>query len=131
MNNLSWLIYLMGVTGDVKWIFKACTVVCIPSVIIWVSALFCMADEGASSKNWATWRKCGYFILSLAFVSFLIASLLPSRQTLILIAGSQIGEKFVQSETVQGMVNPGVDLLKTWIETETKHLKSDLISKGK
>lgn len=51
------------------------------------------------------------------------ALLVERTPHMILIAGSEMGQRVVQSEQVKGIVDPGLDLVKSWIAEETAKLK--------
>jgi hypothetical protein len=44
---------------------------------------------------------------------------------MLLIAASQVGERVLSSESVQSVVDPSVDLLRTWITQETNRLRAN------
>lgn len=129
MNSLSWLIYFIGVVGNLDWFFSTLTILLLLVCIGLVIAFFMMLDEDVGKEAWAKYRKCCLLFVPAFIVCFLISSLMPSRQTLILIAGSEIGQEVVQSKAVQDVVNPGMDLLKAWIATETTRLKDSVTKK--
>lgn len=126
MNSLSWLIYLIQVSDSIK---ELCTVFGATFFILGgalLAALHCFAlFEGAEDKDWMIINKLRRTFLWVVIPMLIIAALLPSRQTLILIAGSEIGGHVIKSQEVRDVVNPGVDLLKTWIKTETERLTKE------
>lgn len=69
-----------------------------------------------------------YAILStlIFFISGIAQAVLPDRNTVLLIAASQIGEKIVNNEKVQSVVDPSIDLLKTWMVQQTQNLKKSM-----
>lgn len=71
----------------------------------------------ASIKSLVIWRSI------LAVVDIFI----PSKQTMILIAASEVGEKLADNQKVGQIIDPSLDLLKTWIEKE----KNDLLKSMK
>lgn len=139
MNNLSILIYLSGVTGTlasfltfVTIVFGLLGVVCL---IVWLvahdetdashrrlegEALAGRRETRKSSWKWF-WRFCGLFV----FVGSL-ASFVPSRQTVLLIAASEMGERVLNHERVNQVIDPGIDLLKTWMEKEKLDLQKSM-----
>jgi O-antigen ligase len=50
----------------------------------------------------------------------------PDERSMLLIASSQVGEKIVNSDTVKSVLDPSTDLLKSWIQLETKKIKKEL-----
>lgn len=139
MNNLSILIYLSGVTGTlasfltfVTIVFGILGVVCL---IVWLvahdetdashrrlvgEALAGRRETRKNSWKWF-WRFCGLFV----FVGSL-ASFVPSRQTVLLIAASEMGERVLNHERVNQVIDPGIDLLKTWMEKEKLDLQKSM-----
>ena len=139
MNNLSILIYLSGVTDNlgnfltfVTIVFGLLGAVCL---LIWLishdetDAANCRLEGGAlagrretrkSSWKWF-WRFCGLFV----FVGSL-ASLVPSRQTVLLIAASEMGERVLNHPRVNQVIDPGIDLLTTWMEKEKHELQKSM-----
>ena len=139
MNNLSILIYLSGVTGTlasfltfVTIVFGLLGVVCL---IVWLvahdetdaayrrlegEALAGRREIRKNSWKWF-WRFCGLFV----FVGSL-ASFVPSRQTVLLIAASEMGERVLNHERVNQVIDPGIDLLKTWMEKEKLDLQKSM-----
>jgi hypothetical protein len=70
-------------------------------------------------KDWPYWiKRC----VATFFVCLFLHGAVPTKQTVLLITGSEIGQKLVESDTVKGVVNPGLNLLKTWIKKETDSL---------
>lgn len=122
MNNLSWFIYLTqladGVRGTAFGILLAGSF----GLLVWFIVAFGMkAFEGMDApmnalKSNARWMAAVYVCAALIMIA------IPSRQTLVLIAGSEVGERVVNSDAVQGVVNPGMDLVKLWIKKETEAL---------
>jgi hypothetical protein len=53
----------------------------------------------------------------------LLASIAPGRETMMLIAASEMGQRLVQSQQVQGIADPSLELLRTWIQRTTDDLK--------
>ena len=53
-------------------------------------------------------------------------AVIPSQRTMILIAASEFGEKIASTKAVSDMVDPSVNLLKTWMEKQTLDLKDEI-----
>jgi len=82
--------------------------------------------------------KAGKTLLDLSkklFAAFLILVtiniIIPSRRTIILIASSQYGEMVLNNPKINEIVDPSIDLLKTWIEKEKHNLLKDEQRKDK
>jgi hypothetical protein len=132
MNNLSWFIYFVQLVD-------ALTTVMIWSAVLVAAALFarfvgtvvkgevafdqCGGGYTASKEaRYAVWRAWNPGIakhIALFLLCIGIAAAIPSRQTMILIAGSEIGERIANSQAV----SEGANLVKLWIQQETEKLK--------
>lgn len=122
MNNLSWLIYLADVAGSVGGFIAFISVMCgIASVLSLVIYIVAAAhDEETVASTARIWMRRAIPGL---IVSGLIAGLIPNRQTVLMIAASEIGERAMTSTQVAGVVDPSLELLKTWMAKTTEELK--------
>ena len=139
MNNLSILIYLSGVTATLASFLTFVTVVFgilgLVCLIVWLvahdetdashrrlegEALAGRREARKNSWKWF-WRFCGLFVFVGALASFV-----PSRQTVLLIAASEMGERVLNHERVNQVIDPGIDLLKTWMEKEKLDLQKSM-----
>src|SRR5258708_40130729 len=109
MNKLSWLIYLMQVSENLS--IGAMIFLIIGTVGATLAGLFCFFNSVFDDKRegWDTWvqimtRAGAWVLLGL----FIVATMLPSRQTLNLIAASPIGEKITNSAGRKSIVHPCV-----------------------
>ena len=123
MNNLSWLIYLAEVVGKTALALQFVTFVCglgtLISAIVYAISLAEDADEiAAGAKKIISPLVIG---LSLAGV---VNCVIPSREAVMMIAASELGEKVIASPAVAGVVDPSIELLKTWIARTTEDLKT-------
>lgn len=135
MNSLSWFIYLIHVADTVR--DTALFFIFLPIIaIIGTAATIGIHNDTTFKDNdlweWTTWNK---WVKRWAFVvipiGVAIYVVLPSRQTMLLIAGSEIGERIVQSEGVRSITDPSITLLRTWIETETARLLEESTGRKK
>ena len=55
-----------------------------------------------------------------------LANLVPSRQTVLLIAASEMGERVLNHPRVNQVIDPGIDLLTTWMEKEKHELQKSM-----
>lgn len=118
MNDLSWLIYLIGLFDSVKFTTAMLFVVGFLIYAVYViatsisnSELYRSADERHKI------RKYPAFILVFLLITLLIT---PDRKTMLLIAASEVGEKVFNNDKVINTVDPALELLQTWIKTETE-----------
>lgn len=124
MNNLSWVIYLIGVADSARSAAIGILVICGmvtalgtilgPLILTYLNWDIDPKSLFKSARNW---------LGSIAVVCLIIVIIAPSRQTLLLVAGSEMGQCVAASEAVQSIVDPGVELLRTWIAEETRRLK--------
>ena len=88
------------------------------SLIVWMINFL---DDNEELSN-ACKSKAKWLLFIMTFCATL-ACALPSNNTLMMIAASEVGERAIKSEAVSTIVDPSVELLKTWIAKETKNLK--------
>ncbi len=130
MNTLSWLILLAGVTGSVKTFIVMVTILFALMALISVFVFFTMIESNAEGDDL---KKCGrYFTLFLTLMIFTgsLAALTPSRQTVLLIAASQMGEQVLNHPRVNQVMDPGIELLTTWMQKETADLRNQMQPSG-
>jgi hypothetical protein len=138
MNSLSWFIYAIEVVDSIKFVLTPTIGIAALALVGGTIAALILfnvewhayswdrenglagnAKRDAIAQRFRPIIKWGWII----FIPLVLLQVfLPSRQTLLLIAGSEIGEKVTQSRAVAEVVNPGVDLLKAWIKSETDRL---------
>lgn len=136
MNSLSWLIYLAGVTGTLGNFLVFITVIfgCLAgiSIVVWLWSLDetnarfdplpARDIESKRQIRKSTWRWFwGFTALMISFGS--TSALMPSRQTVLLIAASQMGEQVLNHPRINQVVDPGIELLTTWMQKETADLR--------
>lgn len=100
MNSLSWMIYFASVVGNVQG-FLGFATFAIAAVIGGV-ALFMTMESESVVKSAPFLRK----YIWLPIVSGLVATLIPSSQTIYLIAASEAGETVITNpETIEMMTD--------------------------
>jgi len=114
MNNLSWLIYLADVAGCVGGFIAFISVMCGIASVVSLVIYIVPAEETVASTARIWMRRA----IPGLIVSGLIAGLIPNRQTVLMIAASEIGERAMTSTQVAGVVDPSLELLKTWLINE-------------
>lgn len=112
MNSLSWLIYLADIIGNFRVILFVSGLFGVSVLLVWMAGV---AIEDATPP------KIKYF--SWVLPCFIIASLIPSESTMKLIAASEFGERIVNSERVQGIVDPGLKYVEQWLKDQLKKEK--------
>ena len=140
MNSLSWLIYLANVTGSLSGFFTFITVVCgVGGLLFAVIAIINLLDTTDSYSRpldsqqleqrvtrGKGCKKAAYFFAVGLVISGMLSALSPDRKTVLLIAASEIGEKVITNQKVQGVIDPSVELLKTWIEQQTQSIRKEM-----
>lgn len=121
MNTLSWLIYFAELVHNLTFIAFLISIVCF---LIWSIARFCFIffHERMITKEDQKYLPSSNYLI-VGFILLCIAKVLPSKNTVMLIAASEVGQHLVTSERVVDVVDPSLDLLKTWIKKETETLK--------
>ncbi len=133
MNSLSWIIYAAGVVHSVDLVVGSLIVLIIPALTL-MKLLGAFQDtdwkfvKGELTKVEMGEDKLPFSVRQLIaawFVLSFIGIVIPSRQTVVLIASSEYGEKILNNPKITEVVDPSIDLLKTWIEKEKKELIED------
>lgn len=133
MNSLSWFIYLINVIPSIGAIMMIVSIVSAVGIgIISMAHMINRAEqrreEGKrafdeiSAPLYRYWRKVFIWIFG---VTLPLGVLIPNQTTIILIGASEFGERMVQSERVQNIVDPSYQLLETWIKRELTKLKDE------
>ncbi len=128
MNSLSWIIYAADVVRSTN-IILILLMVLIPVIVIF-KMLHAEYNDGLVRLNKPTQEKENFpFTVKQMITAWCVIAVvsvaIPSRQTVILIASSEYGEKILNNPKIGEIVDPSIDLLKTWIEKE----KNELVEK--
>lgn len=120
--ELAWYIYLIQVVENVICLSQVIMIITgIIAVAMGVGFLIQTSDgDDIQAKLFGLWLK--RLLITLAIGAFIVV-FTPNRRTLLLAAAVKYTPVIAQSETVQGIVNPGIELLKTWIAKETDRMK--------
>lgn len=124
MNTLSWFIYMAGVFGNLNLILGAFLFFgTLITVIITILGMVMHSDMGKEeAKFWefkrqmcARWAaRMWALIVVVSFVQ--IAS--PTRETMLAIAASQVGEQIAKTDTVKGIAGDAAKALELWIKKQ-------------
>ena len=89
-------------------------------IVFAATLLTVIGTEGKclDEKNRPTWYKFFWRSLSAALISMTVSVFSPSRDTMYAIAASQIGERVIQNEAVQGIANDATKALQQWIKRQ-------------
>ena len=137
MNSLSWLIYAANVAESLSGFLVFITILFAIATIGAVIVAFVHMDEpdfrplSEPILTLRRKRKVAAFKLSCAlFAAMTIVgittSLIPNRQTVLLIAASEIGERVMTHQLVQDVVDPSINLLQTWIQQQTQQIQQQM-----
>jgi hypothetical protein len=129
MNSLSWFIYLAEVSNGF------CNFLVFFAVMSFVLLAMCGLIRGVGSptrefENFTKEEKeklskfTKYSFLC-GVVCIIVSIFIPSKNTLMLIAASEYGQKFVESKTAQEIIDPSTQLLKEWINNQLKEIKKE------
>jgi hypothetical protein len=118
MNDLSWLIYFAGVTGNIQGLFVIGGII----ALIIMGIAFIILSMGVSEGYYDVDEK--EFLnkqrslllkwLAVPVTALLISCFLPSSGTVYAIAASEMGEEFAQSETF----NKAEAALNAWLDRQ-------------
>ena len=138
MNNLSWALYIIDISQSIAVIlWLSFTALFVAIIIAWIRGSYLrngMSSRYSSLEN--DWKE-GYLmqwnslkLLIPIVVIAVIACLIPSRETLYMIAGSQVGEQILQLEQVQalggevgGLAEDTIALLREKIQDQMSHIE--------
>lgn len=118
MNSLSWLIYLASLIPAVKFLCVLVGVALLVWCVIRNAAVAFHNSDNYSKKSYPPFKQWWY-----ALPLFLVAALIPGEVTTRLIIASEFGERIVNSERVQGIVDPGLKYVEQWLKDQLKKEK--------
>jgi hypothetical protein len=139
MNSLSWLIYLAGVAEGLSTVATVIALLSgIASIAAWI-AFFASFDETDSvGRRYSdemieqarkvvrpTIRRVAFTLLFTSIFASVTNVAMPSRQTILLVAASEMGERALMSRPVQEVIDPSVELLQTWIRQQTAAIREE------
>lgn len=144
MNSMSWFLYFTDVVRALQVVFGLLTpVFLIIGVICIVTSLtldeerkFVESDKYGYDKYdtvkifpFKFLRIWGVLMTIMAFIFCIIAVMIPSKETLYMIAASQVGEQIIQLEEVQSVGGEVGGLAKDTIELLRQSIQEQLIVK--
>lgn len=120
MNALSWMIYAAEVSDSIRWFVWFTTIASfLFGVFVLITTFSCLVAseeryvKDTDKENYKLWAKKWLGLLKISVpilvVSFFVASFLPSKQTIMLIAASQIGESFLNTDAAKNIGGVGLD----------------------
>ena len=122
MNTLSWLIYLAEVLSSADNFAGAVAAITVTLAIFSGAAL--MMFRGENGIDMPFIGKIFKTTIVICTITSLIAIILPSKQTIILIAASELGQAAIQSEGAQRVIDPSLRYVESWLNNEIERLRS-------
>jgi len=116
MNTLSWLIYLGGASSSLGFLSVLFAFVLFSFIIIYVLIFFANQEDKIVLESIKIFPVKTMFILAL--LASISSCLLPSKETVYMIAASEIGQKVIESKNINGIVDSSLELVKQRINEE-------------
>lgn len=111
MNNLSWMIYLADVAGDIN--FVASMVIGAGTVSLVLGGLFAFISAGFDEMpGWA--KPAGMNIMIACAIAAFIGTVVPDKSTIYAIAASEMGENIINTPTA----SKAVKALDAWLDSQ-------------
>lgn len=125
MNSLSWLILLINIFENFKgvlWFF-----IITSSIITAIMFFLHMIVAGSESEEWhKNHFKRSIKFMFLPITLIIISIFVPNSRTVYLVAASEVGERVIQNEKVQGLFDPSIDILKNYITLENEKIAKEI-----
>lgn len=127
MNDLSFMLYLAGVVGNLKFFMGALLFAAILSTVIYAVAFSIMtvelkyANTEEQKEAWATYRKIGLSLVLPLWVICVLGGFIPSQNTVHLIIASEMGERVATSETGA----KSLELVDSWLDAKLKEVNGE------
>jgi hypothetical protein len=118
MNTLSWIIYLAELSETLKAFLAIAT-----AAAVFATAGFLITYAHSHRQEEVIWLSRTKISAMALIVSALSCAMLPSRQTVMLIVASELGERVVSNAQITSVVDPSLELLNAWISKTTQDLK--------
>lgn len=144
MNSLSWFVYLAGVVNGVSTLFLFMCVVlligaAIGTVVYWAECSdtivkfdkweFESADSSTKVDSAIRFllgvRTFRNACLAMGISFGLLSILVPDRQTVIMIGASEFGQRVIEAETTQRLLDPSVSYIENWLRQEIEKMRGE------
>ena len=113
MNALSWFLYFADVTGNLRGLLLLFTVVGgVASIMAFFGWLMQRDLYGADSVTANTLGSISFKLAPVVVVCAILSALMPSKETIYLIAGSEAGETIVASPQGQEILNDVQEVIR-------------------
>lgn len=129
MNSLSWFLYFASVVDRLSIVITillaASALLAAVSIAVWMFSFECYSftDKELKEKERSAAIKVLCRVLPLGVFLAVLVALIPAKQTLYLIAASEIGEKLSQTEAVSQLSKEAYDILHGYLRSVSDELK--------
>lgn len=130
MNSLSWFLYLTDVVDSLGFWLRLAAGVLVVSTVASVGLSWVAADSGDTKIAKAALR---YALRTgiVGFIFVLAATIVPGKQTLYMIAASEIGDRLSKTETATEIGREANDILHGYLKKLKAGLGDENEKKGK
>lgn len=114
MNMLTLFIYLASIATPIGVFLGTVSLIILAYLAIWTAGVAMHNDSsyGHDKAEYPNYR----FFLPIAFALGLLATFIPSTETVYLMAGSELGEYTVQSEAGQEILNSVKEIIQIQLQ---------------
>lgn len=117
MNSISWLIYLAGMASGVKAVLSISAVILLLACAVILVSYVVVPDLIHVIKI-----KAISLITCVGAACALLAAIVPSERTVLMIAASELDAQAWNSEAVSQLGSPAQELVNQWIRNEIRRL---------
>lgn len=120
MNSISWFLYLADVIPSLAKVFGVSGIIL--SIILVIAWFICLVSLGDSDFDGCrtSVKSLSKWLVPVAFTLIIIATIIPSRQTIYLIAGSEVGQVVVETPEAREIFNDIRTIIKQQIKGQEK-----------
>lgn len=113
MNSLSWVLYFADVLPNLAGLLVGCSIVLgTTTLFLWGAYVITSGVDGGEADFNKSVKKPASVTTILFVISALTASVIPSKETFYLIAGSEVGETVVTSDEGKEIISDIHDVIK-------------------
>ena len=137
MNMVSWFVYIADVIGNITLLLQWATSLCAITFVVTLCVKGINSEEPLSSLSfrdaqaqarWDNFHKTANKILKRTLVIVIVCAslvaVIPSKQTMYVIAASEVTERVITSEAVQSVVDPTLTLIRSYLDEQIKYIRS-------
>ena len=116
MNSFSWLIYLSYIAGNIAGMFAIITTLC------GLVAMVCYIMFTYEKKS----RFLPNMLVAVSIIAGFFASVIPSREVIMMIAGSEYLEEVTKTPDGREFINDGTGLAKDTVKLLREYVTENL-----